>query len=107
VEVDSDDEIPEVKALNSANFDKEFSVTDATTCERIYAAFNQEVWNAIRIGKVGFGGQLITDAFNYYNTVVERERRVIERAFAQVFAHWRDGGTYKYDVAPIQYKSWN
>ena len=107
VEVDSDDEIPEVKALNSANFDKEFSVTDATTCERIYAAFNQEVWNAIRIGKVGFGGQLITDAFNYYNTVVERERRVIERAFAQIFAHWRDGGLYKYDVAPIQYKTWN
>ena len=107
VGVDSQEEEPIVKPLSSQNYDKEFQVTDATTCERIYAAFGQDVWNAIRIGKVGFGGSLVKDAFDYYNTLVERDRRVVERAFASIFSHWWAEGERDYSVTPILYKTWN
>lgn len=107
VEVGDEDEVPEVKSLSSQNYDKEFSVTDSTTCERIYSAFSQEVWNSIRIGKVGFGGQIIKDAFDYYNTIVERDRRVIERSFAAIFNHWWTEEVFDYDVEPIIYKQWD
>ena len=106
VEVGDAEEEPVVKPLSSQNYDKEFSVTDNATCERIYAAFSQEVWNSIRIGKVGFGGQIIKDAFDYYNTLVERDRRVIEREFSKVFSHWWTGEQFTFDVAPILYKTW-
>lgn len=106
VEVDDAEEEPIVKTLASQNYDKEFSVTDSTTCERIYSAFGQDVWNSIRLGKVGFGGDVVRDAFDYYNTIVERERRVVERAFASIFSHWWDEGERDYSVAPILYKTW-
>jgi hypothetical protein len=106
VEVNDAEEIPEVKTLSSQNYDKEFTATDASTCERIYAAFGQDVWNAIRTGKVGFGGTLVKDAFDYYNTLVERDRRVVERAFASIFANWWDEQERDFSVAPILYKQW-
>lgn len=106
VEVGDAGEEPIVKTLASQNYDKEFSVTDDTTCERIYSAFGQDVWNAIRKGKVGFGGALVKDAFDYYNTLVERDRRVVERAFASIFAHWWEESERDYSVAPILYKAW-
>lgn len=106
VEVNDAEEIPEIKTLSSQNYDKEFTATDASTCERIYAAFGQNVWNAIRTGKVGFGGTLVKDAFDYYNTLVERDRRVVERAFASIFAHWWDEQEREFSVAPILYKTW-
>lgn len=40
--------------LNSTNYDKEFTVTDASVVERIYSAYGQEPWYCIRVGKVGF-----------------------------------------------------
>lgn len=106
VEVGDSEEEPIVKPLASQNYDKEFSVTDSTTCERIYSAFGQEVWNAIRIGKMGFSGTVVKDAFDYYNTLVERDRRAVERVFASIFSHWWDEQERNSAIAPILYKQW-
>ena len=53
VEISSDEEKPEFVDLSSKNYDKEFSVTDASVVERIYSAYGQEPWYCIRIGKIG------------------------------------------------------
>ena len=77
-------------AFPAKNFDKEFSVTDASVVERIYAQFHQELFYAIRIGKLGFSGQVMQDAYEYYAGEVTMEQRFIERAFKMIFGVWHD-----------------
>ena len=90
VEVENDEDIPQVVSFPTRNFDKEFSVTDASVIERIYAQFHQELFYAIRIGKLGFSGQVMQDAYEYYAGEITTEQRFVERAFRKVFEHWHD-----------------
>lgn len=52
--MESDEEKPEFLDISPKNYDKDFTVTDASVVERVYSAFGQEPWYCIRIGKVGF-----------------------------------------------------
>ena len=52
VEVENEEDEPKVVAFPTKNFDKEFSVTDSSVIERIYAQFHQELFYSIRIGKI-------------------------------------------------------
>lgn len=88
VTLNMDEEKPEFIPLKSNNYDKEFTVTDASTVERIYSAYGQEPWYCIRIGKVGFSGDILEDAFEYYNSIVSKQQRMIERAFQKIFENW-------------------
>lgn len=88
VTLESDEEKPEIINLNSQNYDKEFTVTDASVVERIYSAYGQEPWYCIRIGKVGFSGDILEDAFEYYNSIVSKQQRLIERTFSRIFSYW-------------------
>lgn len=105
VQIESDDERPEFVEMNAKNYDKEFSVTDASVVERIYSAFGQEAWYCIRIGRIGFSGDILRDAFDYYNSVVTKQQRVIERVFTRVFGHWFEpvNGSGDYSVKPLIY----
>ena len=42
VTLENDEEKPEIVNMNSQNYDKEFTVTDASVVERIYSAYGQE-----------------------------------------------------------------
>ena len=86
-------------------YDKEFSVTDASVVERIYSAFGQEPWYCIRVGKVGFSGDILEDAFEYYNSIVNKQQRMIERAFQKIFEHWYEvaNASNDYSVQPLKY----
>ena len=86
VTVNAEEDIPKFEKLESQNFDSKFTVTETSTVERIYAAFGQEPFYCIRIGKLGFSGTTINDAFAYYNSYVEKERKEISRVFAKVFS---------------------
>lgn len=90
VELENDEDEPKVIGFPTRNFDKEFSVTDASVVERIYAQFHQELFHAIRIGKLGFSGQVMRDAYEYYAGEVTTEQRVIERAFKTILTNWKD-----------------
>ena len=79
VTVNAEEDIPKFEKLESQNFDSKFTVTETSTVERIYAAFGQEPFYCIRIGKLGFSGTTINDAFAYYNSYVEKERKEISR----------------------------
>lgn len=105
VTLESDEEKPEVVPLHSVNYDKEFTVTDASVVERIYSAYGQEPWYCIRIGKVGFSGDILEDAFEYYNSIVSKQQRLIERTFDRIFSYWYEvaNPTNDFSVQPLKY----
>lgn len=84
----NEEEKPEIVPFPTQNFDKEFSVTDASVVERIYCAFEQEPFLCVRNGKVGFSGTLIHDCYTYYSSLVIKEQRMIERALGKILDHW-------------------
>lgn len=105
VQIESDEERPEFVEMNTKNYDKEFSVTEASVVERIYSAFGQEPWYCIRIGKVGFSGDILRDAFDYYNSIVSKQQRMLERVFDRVFGYWFEvaNPSGDYSVKPLIY----
>lgn len=107
VELENNEDEPKVVAFPTKNYDKEFSVTDASVIERIYAQFHQELFYSIRIGKIGFSGQVMEDAYRYYAGEVTLEQRFIERAFAKIFAHWSDAllRNADFSIQPLKYIS--
>lgn len=104
--LDVNEEKPELMEFPTKNFDKDFTATEQSTTERIYAIFEQEPFLAIRNGKLGFSGDVIQDAYNYYSALCGRERRVIERAYAQVFGKWSGGSpTDNYTISPLVFST--
>ena len=104
VELENDEDRPEVVEFPARNFDKDFSVTESSIVERIYAQFHQEIFHAVRIGKLGFSGDVMREAYEYYAGEVTHEQRFIERVFAKVFADWHEPlPTYDFSIAPLRY----
>lgn len=105
VTLESDEEKPEFVPIVSQNYDKEFTVTDASVVERIYSAYGQEPWYCIRIGKVGFSGDILEDAFEYYNSIVSKQQRLIERTFERIFRYWHEtvNASNDFSVEPLKY----
>lgn len=105
VTLEYDEEKPEFVPIVAQNYDKEFTVTDASVVERIYSAYGQEPWYCIRIGKVGFSGDILEDAFEYYNSIVSKQQRLIERTFERLFRYWCEvaNPSNDYSVQPLKY----
>lgn len=105
VELEDDEEEPKIVEFPVKNFDKEFEVTDKSVVERIYAQFHQELFYAIRMGKLGFSGDVMRDAYEYYAGEVTNEQRFIERAFARVLKSWHDEGVriMTVGILPMRY----
>lgn len=107
VELENDEDKPEVVSFPVRNYDKEYTVTDTSVIERIYAQFHQELFYSIRIGKLGFSGQVMRDAYEYYAGEVTTEQRMIERAFKRILNNWHDEALRSQDVTlqPMKYIS--
>lgn len=105
VEIEAEEEEPKFVPITIQNYDKEFTVTDASVVERIYSAYGQEPWYCIRVGKVGFSGDILEDAFEYYNSIVSKQQRLIERTFDRIFKHWHEiaNPSNDYSVQPLKY----
>lgn len=105
VQIEGDEERPEFVEMSSKNYDKEFTATESSVTERIYSAFGQEPWYCIRIGRIGFSGDILRDAFDYYNSLVTKQQRMIERVITRVFAHWYEVANTSgdYSVKPLIY----
>lgn len=104
VEVNSDDEIPQFVPFAVNNFDKDFEATRKAVRESIGISFNQPP--ILRSEDVGgnFGADLMNNAYNYYNSVTEKERMAIERVFADIFSHWHKETTNNYGIMPLKYQ---
>lgn len=105
--LENDEQAPQVVPFPNANYDKEFSVTEESTAERIYSAFGQEPWYCLRKGKIGFSGTILEDAFTYYNSVVYKYQRMIERAFADIMSRWHEGAHENCAIMPLKYITTN
>lgn len=103
VELENDEDEPKVVQFPARNFDKDFTATDTSVVERIYAQFHQEIFYSIRIGKLGFSGSVMRDAYEYYAGEVTTEQRFIERQFEKVFGYWQEGALTGFGIQPIKY----
>lgn len=88
IELESDEDRPEVVPFPTKSFDKDFDITDQSVKETIYATFQQELFYAIRIGKLGFSGDVMRDAYEYYAGKVTGEQRFIIRHLMQLLDKW-------------------
>ena len=104
IEIENDEDKPEVVPFPIQNLDKEFTATDESVIERIYAQFHQELFYSIRLGKLGFSGQVMRDAYEYYASEVTNEQRMIQRAFAAIGKHMPKIANYDYTVQSLVYK---
>lgn len=106
VELENDEDEPKIVNFPTRNLDKEFQVTDTSVVERIYAQFHQELFYSIRIGKLGFSGDVMQDAYEYYAGEVTNEQRFIERALDTVFKYWFDNSISRnFSIKPLKYIS--
>ena len=106
VELENDEDEPKVVEFPTRNFDKEFTVTESSVVERIYSQFHQELFYSIRIGKLGFSGNVMRDAYEYYAGEVTNEQRFIERAFTMLFKNWYDNMIPRdFSIKPLKYIS--
>lgn len=107
VELEDMETKPEIVEFPTKNFDKDFSVSETSVIERIYAQFHQELFYAIRIGKLGFSGTVMEDAFAYYAGEVTTEQRFITRGIYRVMSAWHDVTmrNQNYDIQPMKYAS--
>ena len=103
VELEDGDTKPEFVSFKGTNYDKEFNVTLASSQANIGKAFNQPpILRAENVG-ANFGADLMKNAYDYYNSVTENERLVIERAFTTIFKNWFELTDNNYSVIPLSY----
>lgn len=86
--LESEEDVPKFMDLSGHNYDKEFTVTEQSIVDNIYARFGQEAFLSLRRGKVGFSGQLIADATNDYARRCTKVQRRLSRAYMQVLRAW-------------------
>jgi hypothetical protein len=84
-------ERPEFTEFKAHNFDKDFTATTAAMTERIYSAFGQEGWHCLRIGKIGFSGDLVGDIEKEYAKRCKKDQRVITKAYFAILSRFADG----------------
>ena len=85
------EEKPEFTEFKSHNFDKDFTATTAAMTERIYSAFGQEGWHCLRIGKIGFSGDLVGDIEREYAKRVKKDQRAISKAYNAILSRFAEG----------------
>ena len=102
VELEDDEEQPQIVEFPVKNLSKEFETTGTDTVERIYAQFHQELFYAIRIGKLGFSGDVMRDAYDYYAGEVTNEQRFIQRGLKAATANM-EGAAYDWRIKPLKY----
>ena len=107
IEVEDLEDAPKIEQFPTHNFDKEFTATDQSTVERIYAQFHQEAFYALRTGKTGFSTENERSAYESYAGEVTYEQRFIERVFSKVFNYWYMGGEYDFTIQPMKYVTIN
>lgn len=105
VELEDDEDEPRLVEFPVKNLSKEFETTGTDTVERIYAQFHQELFYAIRIGKLGFSGTVMRDAYEYYAGEVTNEQRFIERNFQRIIDAWHDVEVRgaRVEILPLRY----
>lgn len=70
---------------NVHSFMNAFTLSNEYVEDKIYSAVSQEAFLRIKKGSVGFSSEIISDAFNYYNSYVKDEHILIESTFKMIY----------------------
>ncbi len=107
VTINSEEEKPEFINVEGSNYDSKFNCTENSTTERIYSAFGQEPWYNVRIGRTGWSGNVLSEAYEYYNSYVSKIRRSISRNLKRIFDRWYEVANKAddYEIEPLIYVS--
>ena len=85
VDIDADEEKPEFIDFTAKNYDRQYEVTEKTVQDNVGRMFMiPPILRGVDIG-AGFGADLMTNAYQFMNSVVSDERRQIETAFRDLF----------------------
>jgi len=107
VEVERDEDIPDIKVLQSPKHDKLFEHTESSIEENIRQVFlTPEVFIKSQPGKLGQTQQLI-DSEAFYNKTTQDERMMLSEAFARVFRKFHRGinSTNDFKIKPFTFAS--
>jgi len=102
VDIDADEEKPEFIDFSANNYDKTYELTEKTVQENIGKMFMiPPILRGIDVG-AGFGADLMTNAYNFMNSLTGNERRMLEIAFKDLLEYDIVKFT-NFAVAPLTY----
>jgi hypothetical protein len=102
VDVDADEEKPEFIDFSAKNYDRQFEITEKTVQENIGRMFMiPPILRGVDVGS-GFGADLMTNAYNFMNSVTDNERRMLEIAFQDLMKYYIVK-FMDYSVKPLTY----
>lgn len=88
VDVDADEEKPEFINFEGKNYDKQFELTEKTVQENIgRMSMIPPILRGVDVG-AGFGADLMTNAYNFMNSITEDERNQLGLCFRDLFQHY-------------------
>ena len=85
VEIEFDEEKPEFVPFETQNISEKYSATKKDIQDNIGKVFIQPPILRAEMVSTGFTQEAIKDAYNFYNSITDPERRTIERIYKQVF----------------------
>jgi len=98
VQVDTDEEKPEWQPFNTRSLDKEYTYTESSVQSNIgKMSLVPPILRGEDVG-AGFASELLTNAYNFMNSIVDSERRAISAVFSEIFQEKGD-----YTILPSIY----
>jgi len=102
IDIDSDEEKPEFIDFTAKNYDRQYELTEKTVQENIGKMFMiPPILRGVDVG-AGFGADLMTNAYNFMNSVTGSDRRALSEAFRQLFELYNIQFT-DFNIKPLQY----
>jgi|GEM_PF-184408 len=106
IDIDSDEEMPELIPFDITNLDKEYDYTEKSVQQNIASMFLiPPVLRGIAATNSlggGFGADVITNAYNFMNSITSNERLMIETAFKDLFQMYQVKFA-EYTIKPLTY----
>ena len=103
VEVGFDEEKPEFVEFPIQNFDKMFDSTSKYVQDNIGRMFMQPpILRGVDVG-AGFGADLMKNAYDFYNSIVESDRKAIESTLEPLLRRM-NGNFSTYNIQPLEYQ---
>lgn len=101
VEIEAGEDAPVFVPFEGKNHSIEYRETEKQAQENIGKRFNQPPILRCEDVASGFTTDLMQDAYDYYNSVTNIERRFLERVYERIFVGI--SATSNYSIIPLQY----
>jgi hypothetical protein len=106
VDVDADEEKPEIISFEAKNFDKEYDYTEKSVQQNVAGMFKiPPVLRGIAATNAlggGFGSDVITNAYQFMNSITGNERKILSEAFQALLEYYMTPFS-NFLIAPLQY----